>query len=394
MRYLFFSYLSWYAGSERMLPIIMNNLSRDKDNRVVFICNSHTDYLNQISEFLDDKIEIIPLELYHENFTKKRAKCTLIFLLGNIMNYVCYISRKLYFVFKNLQILSRSVTETEFDVVHVNNGGYPGSLAAIGFVLFSYRLKFKKLYFIVNNLAVSRKHPLRIFDWPLDFLVTRRVTSFVTASNFAGGRLRSVLKTSKVCTIPNAVSIDSKHQNHKRLYDHFVVGMIGILERRKGHEIAIKAFQSVIKEIPNAVLYIEGEGELRDKLNHLIQDLGLTGQVKLVGRAYNIWEFYSGLDVLLFTSVNNEDMPNVISEAQGLGVPVVSHKIAGTVEQIIHDKTGYLIDIGNEEMLINSLKKLVDEETRRKFSENAKIHYLKNFSPEISIKRYLNLYNN
>ena len=310
-----------------------------------------------------------------------------------MMRYIRYILRKPYLILLNRHKLTRTLTKTDFDVVHVNNGGYPGSLAAIGFLIFSYRLTFKKLFFVVNNLAVTRKHPLRIFDGLFDFLVERRVTSFVTASDFAGERLKSVLRTPKVITIPNAVVIDSEYLNQDCANNNFVIGMIGILEKRKGHTFAINAFKEVIAEIPGAVLLIEGEGELHDSLYQLIQDLGLSERVKLVGKEENIWAFYASLDVLLFTSIDNEDMPNVISEAQGLGIPVVSHKIAGTVEQILHDNTGYLIDIGDETMLVRSLQLLNDRKRRVIFSENARKNYRAKFSPEKVIKEYLNLYN-
>jgi len=393
LKFLFFSYLDWYAGSERMLPILMNHLAQEKENEIVFVCNSDAEYVKNITELLDKKIEIIPLKLFHIDFKKRKDELIFFRLILNLISYLKFIVLKYYFVILNRNKISKAIDLREYDTVHINNGGYPGSFAAIGFVLFCYSLKFNKLFFVVNNLAVSRKHPLRMFDRPLDFLVKNRVTSFVTASNFAGERLKSVLQTPKVRTIPNAVVLDSKSLGHNHVNNNLVVGMIGILEKRKGHALAISAMKKVVAIIPNAVLLIEGEGELRDSLQQLIEDLGLHEHVRLMGREENIWSFYARLDILIFTSVDNEDMPNVISESQGLGIPVVSHKIAGTIEQVIHDNTGYLVDIGDEEKLVNYIQLLNNEKRRRDFAENARKNYLLNFSPEVSINNYIKLYN-
>ena len=234
----------------------MNNIAKYETNKVVFVCSSEPQYLNGIYELLDDKIEIIPMRLYHRDFYWKKTRFRLMNLPLNFHAYVKHIILKYYLVILNRNKLYNTFTETDFDIVHVNNGGYPGSLAAIGFVLFSYSLKFKKLLFVVNNLAVTRKHPLRVLDWPLDYLVKKRVTTFITASKFAGDRLKQVLGTSKVYTIPNAVVVQSKILKQDRLNDLFVVGMIGLLEKRKGHSFAIKSFKQAIAEIPNAVLLL------------------------------------------------------------------------------------------------------------------------------------------
>jgi glycosyltransferase involved in cell wall biosynthesis len=44
-------------------------------------------------------------------------------------------------------------------------------------------------------------------------------------------------------------------------------------------------------------------------------------------------------------------MPNVVMEAAMVGVPTVATRVAGTVDLIEHEVTGYLIEVGYEDRL-------------------------------------------
>ena len=49
------------------------------------------------------------------------------------------------------------------------------------------------------------------------------------------------------------------------------------------------------------------------------------------------------MDVFLFTSAT-EGLPNVLIEAQGFGVPVVSTKVGGVPEIVADGETGILVE--------------------------------------------------
>jgi len=75
-------------------------------------------------------------------------------------------------------------------------------------------------------------------------------------------------------------------------------------------------------------------------------------------------------------------------EAMAWSVPVISSNSGGLPEVNFHGISGYLSDVGNtDEMAENALKILKDDETLKKFKENAL-----NIAKRFDIKNILPLY--
>ena len=101
----------------------------------------------------------------------------------------------------------------------------------------------------------------------------------------------------------------------------------------------------------------------------------------------------SVLDVLIWPSVEDEDFPNVVSEAMGLGKPVIASRLAGTPEQVEEGKTGLLIEPRNVEQLSRAILQLSkNSDIRKSMGSAALARFKANFSSEIAIRNYNNLY--
>ncbi|BDZ71530.1 hypothetical protein GCM10025861_20470 [Methanobacterium petrolearium] len=66
---------------------------------------------------------------------------------------------------------------------------------------------------------------------------------------------------------------------------------LGRLDRQKGQWFLIRGFRRVVDKYKNARLFILGEGDLREKLEGLINDLGLNKNVFLLGEQENVFPF-------------------------------------------------------------------------------------------------------
>lgn len=62
------------------------------------------------------------------------------------------------------------------------------------------------------------------------------------------------------------------------------VGFLGYFVAHQGLDILIDAMPHVIREVPDALLLVGGDGPLRDALVRRTEDLGLTNHVRFVGR--------------------------------------------------------------------------------------------------------------
>ena len=102
------------------------------------------------------------------------------------------------------------------------------------------------------------------------------------------------------------------------------------LEPLYDNETAIRAFQSVSENLPQARLTIAGSGPEEQRLRQLVLTLGLGGKVDFTGRLERdaMAALYRNADLLLNPSLA-DNMPNSLLEAWSSGVPVVSTNVGG-----------------------------------------------------------------
>jgi glycosyltransferase involved in cell wall biosynthesis len=127
-------------------------------------------------------------------------------------------------------------------------------------------------------------------------------------------------------------SID-KLRNQLGIMDGAVVLLnVGRLSREKGHADLLLAFRKLCNSDHGAIrLVVVGDGPEQDKLNKLVQELGLIQKVRLVGRQDDVRPYYALADIFVLPS-HSEGTPNVLLEAMAMGVPVVATSVGGVPE--------------------------------------------------------------
>ena len=109
---------------------------------------------------------------------------------------------------------------------------------------------------------------------------------------------------------------------------------VGRLNRVKGYDRLLNSMPDLLKLIPNAKLWIIGEGELEEELKEQCNKLGLNEKVRFVGFQENpyVWMKYADLFVL---SSYHEGLPNVLLEAIACNCPVVVLDHPGGTREIM-----------------------------------------------------------
>jgi len=96
---------------------------------------------------------------------------------------------------------------------------------------------------------------------------------------------------------------------------------------------------------------------------------------------------------LLVVPSRMESIPQVIKEAFYLKVPVIATNVGGNPELVTHQETGILVPPEDPEKLTIAINNLLDnEESRRNFADNAFEFINKNFSWDVLLEKYTNLY--
>jgi len=175
------------------------------------------------------------------------------------------------------------------------------------------------------------------------------------------------IKTERLKVIPNPLNPDIESHvgletGRRRILDYQYILCVGRLEKQKAFQVAIRAFHQVQIRHPDIKLVIIGEGSMRDDLDMLIEDLGLTGNISLLGYKQDTTNYYQDAALTLLTSLY-EGFPNVLVESMALGTPVVANDCKSGPGEIIEDGVnGYLAGYQDTDDLALKINLALDKE--------------------------------
>lgn len=175
-------------------------------------------------------------------------------------------------------------------------------------------LKMAKPY-IVADAALVRAQVLNYFDYP-EITV---IKNGIDCQKFFAG---------------------SKHLARQMLglsLTNPIIGSAGRLETVKGHDVLIEAFAL----LPNNIqLVIAGDGSQRAKLQHQVEQLGLSERVIFLGLVEDMTRFYQSLDLFCLPS-RSEGFPLSTLESQACDIVTLASDVGATKETLCPE-TGYL----------------------------------------------------
>lgn len=148
--------------------------------------------------------------------------------------------------------------------------------------------------------------------------------------------------TTKIIEIPNFFNtsiLDTKFTNQKTTRNESVSFVtMGRLTAQKGHFNLIRAFSKVIELYPDSMLYVLGDGELKQTLIDMVSDLDLTKNVIFLGFKKNPHVYIKQCDVFVLPSLV-EGMSNALLEALALGMPCIATDCFSGTREILSPNT-------------------------------------------------------
>ncbi|MFB1037063.1 MAG: glycosyltransferase [Sinobacterium sp.] len=162
--------------------------------------------------------------------------------------------------------------------------------------------------------------------------------------------------------------------------DTIVLGTIARFDPIKNHRMMLEAFALVLKDHPNTVLIIVGDGEEHDNILKLIKLLDIKDKVILPGYEPQPQHYLALMDVFLLSSLS-EGTSMTLLEAMALGKPCVVTDAGGNKEIISHHQNGVVTANNDAQMFAEGVKKLLaDSVTREFYGNNSSMRYSEYFS--------------
>ncbi len=126
----------------------------------------------------------------------------------------------------------------------------------------------------------------------------------------------------------------------------FTVLYAGRLGPEKNIPLLLKAFKHLLRNIPDATLWIAGSGPLRESLEQLCQQYGMQQSVRFLGFLDHptLARYYAACDLFVLPSVV-EAQPLVAMEAMWFRKPIiVTRAIVAATEMVEPGVNGYIVD--------------------------------------------------
>lgn len=159
-----------------------------------------------------------------------------------------------------------------------------------------------------------------------------------------------------------------------------------ILNRRKGFRYLLEALLLLHKEnvSENITLLLLGNGgEQVRELPFTVKALGNLSSPQAMAAAY------SAADAVVLPSLE-DNLPNVLIEAQACGTPAVAFAVGGIPEIVEHEKNGWLAPARDVQALATCLRQALNNSS--KYRPYCRTHALEKFSLQLHVQSYKELY--
>jgi len=248
--------------------------------------------------------------------------------------------------------------------------------------------KFLKVPYFINTHGMDVLGPLKSGGRKLKVL--RKVLSeaeFITCnSEYTRGFLVQVgnFQEKIVKILPCADRGEIKDRELKIKNDFSgkkILLSVSRLVERKGQDMVIRALPQVLREVSDLVYVIVGDGNYRENLVKLVQELNLSQQVIFTGAVgrEELAGYYHDCDVFIMTAREGpagdvEGFGSVFLEAGLEGKPVVAGAVGGQAEAVVHSETGLIVDPVNIDEIAEAIIRLMkDGELRKNLGERGRM---------------------
>jgi len=168
---------------------------------------------------------------------------------------------------------------------------------------------------------------------------------------------------------------------------------IGLLQRANwwGKTSEMLILKNVLEKMPNTHFYWAGDGPLRERI---LSELDQYDNFHWLGNLQypdKVREYLSEIDV--YALITGMDLASLtLKEAQLMKKPVVATNVGGNQEMMIDGKTGFLVQQGNHEQLIDKLSLLLeDKELAKKMGNEGRKFIEDTFNWELVTKNFIKI---
>ncbi len=404
-RLAFFTEVGVVGGAERFLRDVVHGLDRDRYD-VQVLCAENPSFVRYLHEYPEPRpFEVTELRVGSSATSRVLARARplrrypLLYRWRAVPKGLLRQARNL----RNWRVVVRALRDRRIDILHINNGGYPGGESCRLAAIAARAVGLPMCVMTYHNLAEPLAFP-RTVERSLDRRVFASLRAIVAASQASAQSLREVRGFDGASLgvipygIPDPPPPSAARQAALRAELGFdsatvAIGAVGSFEPRKGQEWLVRAVPTLRSRFPTVKVLLVGEGERRSAVQALARQLGVGDAIVFTGYRSDVLDIVYLLDAVALPSTGYESLPYVVIEAMALGKPVVGTRVAGVPEEIVDGVTGKLVPPADSDALAEALVAvLADKSGAEEMGRRGRARYLAEFTLSRMLARLERLY--
>jgi glycosyltransferase involved in cell wall biosynthesis len=319
-----------------------------------------------------------PADDYLEKELRKRS------LKYNVLHWVN--GREMKNIFKVTKAVKKIIVANKIKLIHAH--GHKMSLAGRLASLFNSQIKT-----IVTLHNFSPLGYAGILLKRVNQCLDNRTAKIIAVSQALIDEEVLPVNYHKTVVIYNGIDL-TRFKSEKALpLEVKVIGTTARLAPQKGLVFLLKAFQQLTQQFPQLKLHIIGEGPEKAFLEKSASQLGIAEKTCFLGNVSNIIPALQEIDIFVMPSVS-EGLSIAAIEALALKKPVVVSNTGGLREVVEANRSGLLVEPGNDRLLAQAINRLVlNVDLRKSLSINGRKRAEELFDVKQMLSRTKQMYN-
>lgn len=224
------------------------------------------------------------------------------------------------------------------------------------------------------------------------FVVSSALKTFIEATY--------KVPSSKIFVQPNCINFtnvivdEHKIEQIKMKYElegKKVIGFVGSIFPHHGVDILIDAFTLVVKDFPQAILLIVGDGSILEALKARVKKNGIDSKVCFAGKHDHkaVFNFIATMDMCVMAKSNWYGSPIKIFEYGAMHKPIIAPNTGPVKDVMKHKVNGLVVDMNKEKIAEAIVDLLKNENLGKTISDNFYADIAKQYTWEIAATNIL-----
>ncbi|WP_417847288.1 glycosyltransferase [Thalassoglobus sp.] len=279
--------------------------------------------------------------------------------------------------------LAQLFREHQIDILHTHNT-YPQFYGA-------FAARFAKVPIVINSQHGRGCGPNRKSLWQFrlaNHLTTRVVGVSEDATKLCQDQNRS--NADKMTCIWNG--IDLERFRFRGPHDSLSAISVGRLSPEKDYATLLHATKIVLESYPEFQLILIGDGQERQQLEDLSNELGMNSNVTFLGERSDVHDLLATAGFFVSSSTT-EGISLTLLEAMAVGLPIVTTAVGGSPEIVVPGETGKLVPPRSPDQLAHEMIAMIEERAIwPEIGKAARERVEEHFNIRTMIRQYEELY--